>query len=79
MPNEKVKFLKDICEINGKIVYIKDEDILGFDSASSTAFEFNLWKLKKFGCSENILYLNDDYFIGKPLKKSKFFLLNLYF
>ncbi len=73
MPNEKVKFLKDISEINDKIVYIKDEDILGFDSASSIAFEFNLWKLKKFGCSENILYLNYDWFIGKPVKKSKFF------
>ena len=73
MPNEKVKFLKPINEINEKIVYVKDKDMLGFDSASSVVFEFNLWRLKKFGVSNNFIYLNDDYFIGKPLKKTDFF------
>lgn len=73
MPNEKVKFLKDSSEISEKIVYIKDKDFLGFDSASSVSFEFNLWRLKNFGCSENFIYMNDDYFIGKPLEKSDFF------
>ena len=32
MPNEKVSFLKPINEINDKIVYIKDKDLLGFAS-----------------------------------------------
>lgn len=73
MPNEKVKFLKDSSEISEKIVYIKDKDFLGFDSASSVSFEFNLWRLKNFGCSKNFIYMNDDYFIGKPLEKSDFF------
>lgn len=73
MPNEKVRFLKEPSEIKDKIVYVKDKDLLGYDSASSITFEFNFWKLKDFGCSENFIYLNDDYFIGKPLKKSDFF------
>lgn len=73
MPNEKVRFLKDQHLINDKIVYIKDKDLLGFDSASSITFEFNLWKMEEFGCSKNFVYMNDDYFIGKPLKKSDFF------
>lgn len=73
MPNEKVKFLKEYNKINDKIIYIKDKDFLGFDSESSICFEFNFYKLKDFGCSENFIYLNDDYFIGKPLKKSDFF------
>ena len=73
MPNEKVKFLKDAREISDKIVYIKDKDLLDHDSASSVCFEFNLWKLKDFGCSENFIYMNDDYFIGKRLEKSDFF------
>ncbi len=73
MPNEKVRYFKDPEFINDKIVYIKDKDVLGFDSASSITFEFNFWRLKKFGVSENFVYLNDDYFIGQPLKKSDFF------
>lgn len=73
MPNEKVRFLKPYDEIKDKIVYVRDKDLLGFDSASSIAFEYNLWRMKKFGCCENFIYLNDDYFIGKPLRKSDFF------
>ncbi len=71
MPNEKVNFLKN--EINEKIIYIKDKDILGFDSANSPSFSFNLFKMKKFGISNNFIYMDDDYFIGKKLKKSDFF------
>jgi hypothetical protein len=71
MPNEKVKFLKN--EINDKIIYIKDKDILGFDSANSPAFSFNLFKMKKFGISKNIIYLDDDCFIGQKLPKNYFF------
>ena len=73
MPNEKVKYFKDPEEIKDKIVYVKDKDLLGFDSASSPAFQFNLWRMKQFGLSENFILMDDDCFIGKPLKKSNFF------
>ena len=73
MPNEKVKFLKNIFEINEKIIYIKDKDLLGFDSANIHSFTFNLHKMKKFGISQNFIYMEDDFFIGKSLKKSDFF------
>lgn len=73
MPNEKVRFLKEPDEISDKIVYVNDKDLIGFDSASIITFEFNLWRLKDFGCSENFIYFNDDYFVGKPMKKSDFF------
>lgn len=74
MPNDRVPYLKDIKEIKDKIVYIKDKDILGFDSESSITFEHNaLYKLKNFGVSDNFIYMNDDCFIGKPLSKSDFF------
>ena len=73
MPNEKIKYFKDPEKIKEKIVYVKDIDLLGFDSAASNIFQFNLWKMKKFGLSENFILMDDDYFIGKPLKKSDFF------
>ena len=73
MPNEKVKYLKEQNDIKEKIIYLKDKDVLGFDSASSITFEFNLWRLKNFGISNNFLYFNDDYFVGRPLKKKDFF------
>ena len=73
MPNDKVKYFKSNEEIKEKIIYIKDKELIGFDSASSTVFEFNLWRLKNFGVTQNFIYFNDDYFVGKPLKKSDFF------
>ena len=73
MPNEKVKYFKSPEEIKDKIVYVKDKDLLNFDSASSPVFQFNLWRMKNFGMSENFILMDDDYFIGKPLKKSNFF------
>ena len=73
MPNDKVRFLKAPEEISDKIVYVRDKDILGFDSSSCETFIWALWKLKEFGCSNHILFLNDDYFVGKPMKKSDFF------
>ena len=73
MPNEKIKYFKDPEEIKDKIVYVKDKDVLGFDSASSPAFQFNLWKMKRFGLSENFILMDDDYFIAQPLKKSDLF------
>ena len=73
MPNQKVKYLKEENEIKDKIIYLKDKEVLGFDSASSITFEFNFWRLKKFGISENFMYFNDDYFVGRKLKKKDFF------
>ena len=73
MPNEKVRFLKSYEKIKDRIVYLKDKDFLGYDSANIYAFTFNLYKMEKFGISKNFIYMEDDYFIGKPLKKSDFF------
>ena len=73
MPNEKIDFLKNEEEIKEKIVYIKDSDLLGFDSSSPPAFQFNIHKLKQYNLSENFILMNDDYFIGQPLKKSDLF------
>ena len=73
MPNEKVRYFKPPEEIKEKIVYVKDKDLLGFDSAASRVFQFHLWKMKKFGMSENFIMMDDDYFIGRPLNKSNFF------
>ena len=73
MPNDKVKYFKPYKEIKDKIVYVKDKDILGFDSANIYAFTFNLFKLEKFGLSKNFIYMDDDFFIGKELNKSNFF------
>ena len=73
MPNEKIDFLKDIDEIKEKIQYIKDSDLLGFDSSSPPAFQFNIHKLKQYNLSENFILMDDDYFIGQPLKKSELF------
>ena len=74
MPNKKVKFLKN--EINEKIIYIKDKDILGFDSANSPSFSFNLFRMKKFGISKNFIYMDDDCFIGHKLEKDNLFYFN---
>ena len=73
MPNKKVKYFKKQNEINEKIKYIKDKDLLGFDTENIIAFCFNLYKMEKFGLSKNFIYMDDDYFIGKPLKKNDFF------
>ena len=73
MPNEKVRYFKPPEEIKDKIVYVKDKDLIGFDSASSVVFQFNLWRMKKYGMTENFILMDDDYFIGKPLNKSNFF------
>ena len=73
MPNDKVRFLKPAEEIKNKIIYIKDKDFLGFDSANIHSFTFQLYKLEKFGISKNFIYMEDDFFIGKPLNKSDFF------
>ena len=73
MPNEKVFFLKSQDEIKEKIIYVKDHELIGFNSSSCSVFLFNFHKMKNFGLSENFIYMDDDYFIGRPLNKSQFF------
>ena len=73
MPNEKVKYFKPYDEIKEKIVYVKDKDVLGYDSANIYAFTFNLFRLEKFGLSNNFIYMDDDFFFGKKVNKSNFF------
>ena len=73
MPNDKVKFLKNQDEIKEKIIFVKDKDLIGFDSTAIHVFQFNLWKMKKFGISENFILMDDDYFINNPIKKEEFF------
>ena len=73
MTNEKVKYFKPYGEIKEKIEYIKDKDVLEYDSANIYAFTFNLFRLEKFGLSNNYIYMDDDFFIGKYLNKSNFF------
>ena len=55
MPNEKVRFLKNYSEINEKIIYVHDKDILGYETSNSMAFQYRIWKLKEFGLSENFI------------------------
>ena len=73
MPNDKVKYFKPIEEIKDRIVYIKDKDVIGFDTASIYCFHLYLWNLTNFNVSDNIILMDDDYFIGKPINKSSFF------
>ena len=73
MPNDNIPYLKEKEEIKDKIVYIKDNSLLGFDSSSPPTFQFNLHKLKKYDLSENFILMDDDYFIAQPLSKSDFF------
>ena len=73
MPNEKVRFFKEYNLINDKIVYVKDKDLLGYDSSNCNAFIFRYWQMKKFGISDNIILMDDDFFIRRRLEKKDFF------
>ena len=73
MPNEKVRYFKPIEEIRNKIVYVKDKDLIGFDSANIAVFLFNLHNMEKFGISQNFILIDDDCFFGKPINKTQFF------
>ena len=75
MPNDKVRYFKSPEEIKDRIVYVKDKDVVGFETANNPGFLYRLWNMTKFNISENIIIMDDDYFIGKPIKKSDFFLL----
>ena len=76
MPNNKVRYFKDYNLIKDKIVYVRDKDILGYDSSNPRAFQFRYWRMKKFGISDNLILMDDDYFIGNKLQKSDFFHVN---
>ena len=73
MPNENVKYFLPKEQINEKIIYIKDKDLLGFESGSICTFLYNLYKMKKFGLSENFILMDDDYFIARPINKNEMF------
>ena len=73
MPNEKVSCFKPKEEIEEKIVYVNDQDYLGLNSCSSPTLQFNLYKMKNFGISENFILMEDDNFIAQPFEKSDFF------
>lgn len=73
MPNDKVKYFKSYEVINNKIIYIKDKDLIGFESANIHSFTFKLYGMKKFGIANNFIYMEDDFFIGKFLNKKDFF------
>ena len=46
---------------------------MGFDNANIITFKYSLWKLSKYGVSDNFILMDDDYFIGKKINKSQFF------
>ena len=73
MPNKNVRYFKDYNLIKDKIIYVKDKDLLGFESSNSLAFQFRYWKMKKYGISDNVIVMDDDCFIGTKLKKTDFF------
>ena len=73
MLNENVKYFLPKEQINEKIIYIKDKDLLGFESGSICTFLYNLYKMKKFGLSENFILMDDDYFIARPINKNEMF------
>ena len=76
MPNEKVRYFKDYNLIKEKIIYVKDKDFLGYDCSNSYAFQFRYWKMKQFGISDNVILMDDDYFIGDKLEKKDFFYIH---
>ena len=73
MPNKRIRYFKDYKLIKEKIIYVKDRDLIGFDSSSSLAFQFRFWKMKEFGISDNFIVMDDDCFIGKRIEKKDFF------
>ena len=73
MPNEEVKYFLPKEKISEKIVYVKDKDLLGFESEDIYLFQYNLHKMRQFGLSENFVLMDDDYFIGKPINKNEMF------
>lgn len=74
MPNETIRFIDERKrQKDNRIVYVRDKDLLGFDTTCSLTKEFNMYKLKSFGCATNVIYFNDDMFVGKEAQPQQFF------
>ena len=74
MPNETIRFIdENKRQKDNRIVYVRDKDLLGFDTTCPLTKEFNMYKLKAFGCADNVIYFNDDMFVGADANKSQFF------
>ena len=73
MPNKKINFLLDNKERKEKIIYVNDKELTDIDTSNVLLMKLNFFKLKKYGLSENFIIMDDDFFIGKPLKKSDLF------
>ena len=73
MPNKKVRFFKPIEEIKEKIVYVNQTELISLETSNSAPIQLCLFKLKKYGISDNFIYMDDNYFIGGHLKKTDFF------
>ena len=71
--DDNINILKEKEILKDKIIIIKIEDLLGFETEVNSVVLFNLNQVKKFGLSDNFLFMNNNYFIGKPLNKSDFF------
>lgn len=72
--SERVKFLKNNEERKKKIIFIKDLDVLDFNSSSKSTLEHSLLhKLSNYNVSEYLIYMNDNCFINRSLKKKDFF------
>ena len=71
--DDNISFLKEKEELKDKIIIIKLGDLLGFETKLDSVILFNLNQTKKYGLSDNFLYMNSNYFIGRPLNKSDFF------
>ena len=73
MPNEKINFFKEYELIKKKIIYVYYKDLLGFSPPSLMSLQFRIWMMEKYYMSKNFILINDNNFIGQPLKKSDFF------
>ena len=71
--NDNISILKEKEELKEKIIIIKIKDLLGFETELNSVVLFNLNQVKKFGLSNNFIFMNSNCFIGKPLNKSDFF------
>lgn len=71
---ERISFLNDSEERKKKIMYIKTNEILGFNSSSKSTVEHNaLHKLDRYNASNYIIYMNENSIINRKMNKNNFF------
>ena len=58
------KIIKRKNVIKDKIIYLKDKDVLWFDSTSTIAFKFNSYRSKNFLIYLLFFYFYEYYFDG---------------